>query len=99
MKRIIANDTRKMEGVLVGSWEYTANNLEIQATFSSTKPHKSETSVIEWSLEKNGKRLGWKVYYCDTLHISKYPTYPISNLPNRCEFLSSEFPKLILYNT
>ena len=92
MKKIISNETRKLAGVLVGSWEYKTNNSEIEANFQMIKSHKSEFTNIRWTLEKGGRRLAWKSYFCDTF-------YPEIEQPSRCEWHLSELPKLFLYNT
>ena len=91
MNKIISGDIRKLPGVMVGKWEYVANQMEIKAIWNISKKNKLEVSNIEWLLEKGGRRLAWKHYSSETF-------YQNVSAPTVVEWPPSEFPKMTLYN-
>ena len=90
MKKIITGDIRKLAGARMGKWEFSANRMEIDALWTAETNGKTEISKIQWGLEKSGRRLAWREYFCDTFR-------PDSPVPSRCEWSPAEFPKMTLY--
>ena len=92
MNKIISGDVRKLAGVMLGKWEYVANEMEIRAVMNIPKKNKLEVSHIQWLLEKGGRRLAWKHYSAQTY-------YQNVAAPSVVEWPPGEFPKMTLYNT